>query len=149
MLSMKNYHLNTKTAQQTKFIPIEKDDLFWCLFLCHFGKTHYDDILCHQRKNRELSEKNNIIDFINRQDNIKEKNKKIWIAILSTENTTMELISPICKYYNISVLFVDELGKYYESYTESPHIFIIQKYQQKHIIDFDSTIDKIKSIQQL
>jgi hypothetical protein len=144
---MKNYRLNTKTLQQTKFIPIEKDDLFWCLFIGHFGKSYYDDIVCHQRKNRELSEKNKIIEFINCQADIKEKNKKILISILSTEKTTVELLVPICKYYNISVLFVDELDKYYEAYTEASHIFIIQQYHQKHIIDFDSTIDKIKKIQ--
>jgi hypothetical protein len=140
---MKNYQLNTKAMQQTTFIPIETDDLFWCLFIGHFGKNHYETISCNQRKNRELSEKENIMKFITDQKDITEKKKKILVSILSTEKTTIELLSSICRYYNISVFYIDESNTYYESYNNSTHIYIIQQYKHKHSIDFDSTIDKI------
>lgn len=116
MFTASQYSNNEKRKRQTEYSPVEADSLFWCLFIIKYGKTEYDSIPAHRRKNREMDEKGRIIDFLSTKAEAKagaekEKEKKgsrvrplkrqEMISILSAEHSSCSLIPAICSYYDI------------------------------------------------
>lgn len=101
--------------------PIQKDTLFWCIFILHFGYNEYLQV----NRNygiKELEIKQKIIEYLNKNPGIlKQTNYKITKAsvqeILSDFLTSQKETSMLCfiamiSYFKMNIIMVDSTNRF-------------------------------------
>lgn len=138
------YGLKEKEEEKIENItPSQKDGIFWCFYIIHYGINHYYSIQ-YKHKNIEMEEKQKIVNFIQEKGNIiKEKVKHFNLKIsnvklkeamsdlLLNKNTNYYVLYIMCIYYDISVI-IDNHPICYHFQNESKHTYVIKKLEQKY-----------------
>jgi hypothetical protein len=157
ILSAENFKRNEKYEIQSSFTPIESDDLFWCLFICKYGKEEYLFIPDNRKKNREMDEKNIIIDkiraIVDKKKLDKKGNNEIEqaISILSTTKTHPIIVDIICQCYQLNVIILDTEKNTYicpSCSFENSRVHIICLKSKKYSIDLTSSFHKLNEIRE-
>lgn len=98
--------------------PHQEDSLFWCAFIANYGYSEFTTIR-NKFKNREIEEKQKIIDYILRSPKcLKSSNIKISIAgvqeiqsgLMTNSKTSLDMFIAICSFYRIRV-FIENPSK--------------------------------------
>lgn len=145
------------------FYPQNNNSLFWCAFIASYGFIEYE-IIGKKYANREIDEKQKIIDFIKKTpQKLKLSNHKITNVMIQ------EILSDLMVNLKSSLLAFIGLTHYYnkhfyivrghtylyfssnvnETFEESPNSFFIIHYknEKEYGIDMDTTLEKINNIQ--
>jgi hypothetical protein len=99
--------------------PEKMDNLFWSIFISVYGYTEYETIgRCYS--NREISEKQNIMEFIKKNPkSLKNMDKKITKAmtqeilsdIMSNKKTTLDVLPAFALFYKKNIIILNEKNK--------------------------------------
>jgi len=110
----------TNMQIETYFQPRQKDTLFWCLYLLHYGTKAYHDI-GHNYGVKEMEEKHKISQYVKEHmSKIKTTNYKVTNILLQEIMSELVTIQPTTSinvmlamivYYNINIIIVEETGK--------------------------------------
>jgi hypothetical protein len=102
------------------FQPRQKDTLFWCFYLIHYGTKAYHDI-GHNYGVKEMEEKHNISKYVKEHmPKIKGTNYKVTNGMLQEimselvtiqPTTSMNVLLAMIVYYHVNILIVEETGK--------------------------------------
>jgi hypothetical protein len=151
------FQKNTKT--DSIIFPEKMDNLFWSIFISVYGYTEYDTIgRCYS--NREISEKQNIMEFIKKNPNsLKNMNKKITKAmtqeimsdIMSNKKTTLDVLPAFALFYKKNIIILNEKNKniylkinLVEDIKE--YILLIKNKKSFFGVDADISAEKIQNI---
>jgi len=151
------FQKNTKTY--SIIFPEKMDNLFWSIFISVYGYTEYDTIgRCYS--NREISEKQNIMEFIKKNPNsLKNMNKKITKAmtqeimsdIMSNKKTTLDVLPAFALFYKKNIIILNEKNKniylkinLVEDIKE--YILLIKNKKGFFGVDADITVEKVQNI---
>ena len=113
--------LDLSTNVENIISPTQKDTLFWCIFILHFGYNEYLQV----NRNygiKELEAKQKIIEYLNKNPGIlKQTNYKITKAsvqeILSDFLTSQKETSMLCfiamiSYFKMNIIMVDSTNRF-------------------------------------
>jgi hypothetical protein len=151
------FQKNTKT--DSIIFPEKMDNLFWSIFISVYGYTEYDTIgRCYS--NREISEKQNIMEFIKKNPNsLKNMNKKITKAmtqeimsdIMSNKKTTLDVLPAFALFYKKNIIILNEKNK--NIYLKinlvqdiKEYILLIKNKKSFFGVDADISAEKIQNI---
>jgi len=118
-----NESIQFKTNKNKKLdsiiFPEKMDNLFWSIFISVYGYTEYETIgRCYS--NREISEKQNIMEFIKKNPkSLKNMDKKITKAmtqeilsdIMSNKKTTLDVLPAFALFYKKNIIILNEKNK--------------------------------------
>jgi hypothetical protein len=161
--NLKDSKNSTNSTNSDIFYPQNNNSLFWCAFIASYGFIEYE-IIGKKYANREIEEKQKIIDFIKKTpQKLKLSNHKI------TNIMIQEILSDLMVNLKSSLLAFIGLTHYYnkhfyivrghtylyfssnvnETFEESPSSFFIIHYknEKEYGIDMDTTLEKINNIQ--
>ena len=109
----------SKNKMESIIFPEKMDNLFWSIFISVYGYTEYETIgRCYS--NREISEKQNIMEFIkNKPKCLKSMDKKITKAmtqeilsdIMSNKKTTLDVLPAFELFYKKNIIILNEKNK--------------------------------------
>lgn len=139
--------------------PEKMDNLFWSIFISVYGYTEYETIgRCYS--NREISEKQNIMEFIKKNPkSLKNMDKKITKAmtqeilsdIMSNKKTTLDVLPAFALFYKKNIIILNEKNKniylkinLVENTKE--YILLIKNKKGFFGLDTDITSEKIQNI---
>jgi hypothetical protein len=139
-----------------KFCPRKEDSLFWSIFIAKYGYKEFL-VIGNKYHNRELEEKQKIVDFMKKI--LTSKNdKKIFLQnnkitnvfvqevmsdLLTNKKTTLKTATIICIYYNIHLFLVNEQKKTFIEFNidgENAIIYIDDK--NAYNVDLNVSADK-------
>ena len=110
----------SKNKKIDNFIfPEKMDSLFWSIFISVYGYTEYE-IIGRCYSNREINEKQNIMEFIRKTPkSLKDMNKKITKAmtqeilsdIVSNKTTTLDVLPAFALFYKKNIIILNEKNK--------------------------------------
>lgn len=108
--------VHKKKENHRYIVPNEKDKLFWCFYILHYGMDDYKQITCHF-----TVEKNIKIEFVN---TIRENKAILKFYSLKRSEVENQLVNEnkieknvfllLCIYHDINVLFLNK-NFYYEN----------------------------------
>jgi hypothetical protein len=111
--------LQTNKKLDSIIFPEKMDNLFWSIFISVYGYTEYETIgRCYS--NREISEKQNIMEFIKKNPkSLKNMDKKITKAmtqeilsdIMSNKKTTLDVLPAFALFYKKNIIILNEKNK--------------------------------------
>ena len=139
--------------------PEKMDSLFWSIFISVYGYTEYETIgRCYS--NREISEKQNIMEFIKKTPkSLKNMDKKITKAmtqeilsdIMSNKKTTLDVLPAFALFYKKNIIILNEKNK--NVYLKinlvedtKEYILLIKNKKGGFGLDTEITSEKIQSI---
>jgi hypothetical protein len=139
--------------------PEKMDNLFWSIFISVYGYTEYETIgRCYS--NREISEKQNIMEFIKKNPkSLKSMDKKITKAmtqeilsdIMSNKKTTLDVLPAFALFYKKNIIILNEKNK--NIYLKinlvedtKEYILLIKNKKGFFGLDTDITSEKIQNI---
>ena len=115
----KNKNKNKNKILDSIIFPEKMDNLFWSIFISVYGYTEYETIgRCYS--NREISEKQNIMEFIKKNPkSLKNMDKKITKAmtqeilsdIMSNKKTTLDVLPAFALFYKKNIIILNEKNK--------------------------------------
>jgi hypothetical protein len=150
---------NTNKNLDSIIFPEKMDNLFWSIFISVYGYTEYETIgRCYS--NREISEKQNIMEFIKKNPkSLKNMDKKITKAmtqeilsdIMSNKKTTLYVLPAFALFYKKNIIILNEKNKniylkinLVENTKE--YILLIKNKKGFFGVDTDITSEKIQNI---
>ena len=157
--SFLNNHLHNNQRLESIIFPEKMDNLFWSIFISVYDYTEYDTIgRCYS--NREIIEKQNIMEFIKKNPNsLKKMNKKITKAmtqeimsdIMSNKKTTLDVLPAFALFYKKNIIILNEKNK--NIYLKinlvedtKEYILLIKNKKGFFGVDTDITAEKIQNI---
>lgn len=157
--NLPNNHLHNNQRLESIIFPEKMDNLFWSIFISVYGYTEYETIgRCYS--NREIIEKQNIMEFIKKNPNsLKKMNKKITKAmtqeimsdIMSNKKTTLDVLAAFALFYKKNIIILNEKNKniylkinLVEDIKE--YILLIKNKKGFFGVDTDITTEKIQNI---
>ena len=139
--------------------PEKMDSLFWSIFISVYGYTEYE-IIGRCYSNREISEKQNIMEFIKKiPKSLKNMDKKITKAmtqeilsdIVSNKTTTLDVLPAFALFYKKNIIILNEKNK--NVYLKinlvedtKEYILLIKNKKGGFGLDTEITSEKIQSI---
>jgi hypothetical protein len=153
-------HFQKNKKMESIIFPEKMDNLFWSIFISVYGYTEYETIgRCYS--NREISEKQNIMEFIKKNPKIlKNMNKKITKAmtqeimsdIMSNKKTTLDVLPAFALFYKKNIIILNEKNK--NIYLKinlvvedtKEYILLIKNKKGFFGVDTDITTEKIQNI---
>jgi hypothetical protein len=152
-------HFQKNKKMESIIFPEKMDNLFWSIFISVYGYTEYETIgRCYS--NREISEKQNIMEFIKKNPkSLKNMNKKITKAmtqeilsdIMSNKKTTLDVLPAFALFYKKNIIILNEKNKniYLKIYLvedTKEYILLIKNKKGFFGVDTDITREKIQNI---
>jgi len=151
--------LQTNKKLDSIVFPEKMDNLFWSIFISVYGYTEYETIgRCYS--NREISEKQNIMEFIKKNPkSLKSMDKKITKAmtqeilsdIMSNKKTTLDVLPAFALFYKKNIIILNEKNK--NIYLKinlvedtKEYILLIKNKKGFFGLDTDITSEKIQNI---
>jgi len=102
------------------FQPRQKDTLFWCFYLLHYGAKAYHEI-GHNYGVKEMEEKHKISQFVKEHTTMMKKTnykvtnvliQEIMSELITVQPmTSMNVLLAMIVYYNVNIIMVEETGK--------------------------------------
>lgn len=152
-------HFQKNKKMESIIFPEKMDNLFWSIFISVYGYTEYETIgRCYS--NREISEKQNIMEFIKKNPkSLKNMNKKITKAmtqeilsdIMSNKKTTLDVLPAFALFYKKNIIILNEKNK--NIYLKinlvedtKEYILLIKNKKGFFGVDTDITREKIQNI---
>ena len=152
-------HFPKNKKMESIIFPEKMDNLFWSIFISVYGYTEYETIgRCYS--NREISEKQNIMEFIKKNPkSLKNMNKKITKAmtqeilsdIMSNKKTTLDVLPAFALFYKKNIIILNEKNK--NIYLKinlvedtKEYILLIKNKKGFFGVDTDITREKIQNI---
>lgn len=149
----------SKNKMESIIFPEKMDSLFWSIFISVYGYTEYETIgRCYS--NREISEKQNIMEFIKKKPKcLKSMDKKITKAmtqeilsdIMSNKKTTLDVLPAFALFYKKNIIILNEKNK--NIYLKinlvedtKEYILLIKNKKGFFGLDTDITTEKIQNI---
>lgn len=131
--------------------PVQKDSLFWCLYICKYGFGEYTE-LRNNYGSKQLDIQQKATEFLkNNQTLLKNVNARITKAkvqeimselLVENRHISYEALYGLITYYKINIIMMHESENYfieflYEPCSEETDIYIIKKVQSKYVVKED------------
>jgi hypothetical protein len=140
----------TLIKKETKYVPSQKDSLFWCLFILKHGISKYEMELGNQHFVIEKKEKFAYIESIRKNKEAIKMHKIKPLSGLEDDLANSDRISiktffALCVIENINILLIDKRKIYEIIMNDDPKINVVHRNSTtyEHYIELDVTQEAI------